>query len=104
MHIIITWEVALLAIATYFVAKYLFDTFLKLVTRCRDPFNPLYSYHDYPAWNKGYNRGRQQVVKFVKKMLAESTARLEEQAKKLERSMDSAKTESVKTEAGSSKN
>ena len=96
MHIIITWEIALLIIVAYFVTKYLFDTFLKLVAGCRDPFNPLYGYHDYPAWTKGYNRGRQQILKIVRNMLTEANAELEAYTKKLEKLQEDKKADTGK--------
>lgn len=42
------------------------------MTGCQDPFNPLYSYRDYPTWRKGYNRGRRDIIKTVRKMLADA--------------------------------
>lgn len=42
---------------------------MKMATGCRDPFNPLYSYRDYPVWKRGYNRGRSEIIKAVKKII-----------------------------------
>lgn len=77
MEIIITWDVALFLIALYFATKYLYQTLFKIVTGCQDPFNPLYSYKDYPTWEKGYNKGRSDTLKYMNKTLEEIRSELE---------------------------
>lgn len=67
MEIIIAWDVALFLVFLYFTIKYLNQTLFKIVTDCHAPFNPLYSYKDYPTWEKGYNKGRSDTLKDVKK-------------------------------------
>jgi len=74
MEIIITWQMALFILAVYFATRYLYDTLLKIVAGCHNPFNPMYCYRDYPTWAKGYNRGRSEMLKAVKKIIAEVTA------------------------------
>ncbi|WP_185210764.1 hypothetical protein [Sphingobacterium mizutaii] len=76
MEIIITWDVALFLIVLYFATKYLYQTLFKIVTGCHDPFNPLYSYKDYPTWEKGYNTGRSDALKAVRKILEETRSEL----------------------------
>jgi hypothetical protein len=73
---------ALFIIAVYFAAKYLYNTLLKMAAGCRDPFNPLYSYRDYPAWEKGYRRGRRDVLKVVDREIALVIAELDRIAEK----------------------
>ncbi len=72
MEIIITWQVALFAIIVYFITRYLYDVFMKMATGCRNPFNPLYTYRDYPIWAKAYNRGVDALSKAVNKVVADS--------------------------------
>ncbi|MEN5057147.1 hypothetical protein [Sphingobacterium kitahiroshimense] len=74
MEIIISWEIALVIVMAYFVTKYLYDVFMKMATGCQDPFNPLFSYRDYPTWKKGYNRGVSTLSKAVNKIIADSCA------------------------------
>jgi len=84
MEISITWEVALFLIIAYFTTRYLYETFMKMATGCRDPFNPLYSYKDYPVWKKGYNRGRVELAKEMRKMIAKLQTKHERLVKYLE--------------------
>lgn len=74
MQIIISWQMIVFIFAFYFITKYLYDSFRKLMAGCRDPFNPLYGYRDYPIWAKGYNRGRSDLLKSVKKIMADFQA------------------------------
>ncbi|MCI0915529.1 hypothetical protein, partial [Pseudomonas putida] len=62
---------ALFILAIYFATRYLYDTLLKIAAGCHNPFNPMYCYRDYPTWAKGYNRGRSEMLKAVKKIIAE---------------------------------
>ncbi|MGJ1261101.1 hypothetical protein [Sphingobacterium spiritivorum] len=82
MEIIITWQTALFILAVYFATKYLYDTLLKIAAGCHDPFNPFYSYRDYPTWAKGYNRGRSEMLKAVMKIIAEVEAKQVRKMKK----------------------
>lgn len=74
MEIIISWETTLFIVIAYFVIRYLYDVFMKMATGCRDPFNPLFSYRDYPTWKKGYNRGVSTLSKTINKIIADSCA------------------------------
>lgn len=71
MYFIISWQEVLLFLALYFLLKYVNATALKFMAGCSNPFNPLYSYQDYPAWRKGYRRGWLDLDKRVKKIIAD---------------------------------
>lgn len=95
MEIIITWEIALFIVIVYFATRYLYDAFMKMATGCRDPFNPLYSYRDYPVWKKGYNRGVSALSKEVNRIVADSSAEnlrilqeMESELNKMSRAID----------------
>lgn len=74
MQIIISGQMIIFIFAFYFITKYLYDSLKKLMAGCHDPFNPLYSYRDYPIWAKGYNRGRGDLLKSVRKIMADFQA------------------------------
>lgn len=90
MQIIISWQMIVFIFAFYFITKYLYDSAKKLMAGCQNPFNPLYSYRDYPIWAKGYHRGRNDLFKSVKKIMADFQAGNKEILKEYYRSKESA--------------
>lgn len=94
MQIIITWHMIIFIFAFYFITKYLSASLKKLMTGCQDPFNPLYSYRDYPTWRQGYNRGRRDIIKKVSKMLADFQSTNNEILERYSNTADKRRTES----------
>jgi hypothetical protein len=91
MYFIISELHVALLVALYFLFRYLHQTFLKFAVGCEKPFDPFYSYRDYPTWDKAYAKGHNDAVKQMKEVaegLKEVASNLSQDARRLQKAQE----------------